>query len=59
MIEEIFKLLREYPGVGANTIAIVSASVGWILRNFIQLWFENYRSKKELKTFLKMKMVMP
>lgn len=51
MIDEIFKLLQEYPKAGATSIAIVSGSAGWLLRNVFQLIIENYRYSKELKTF--------
>lgn len=51
MIEDFFKLLQEFPKAGATLIAIISGSLGWLLRNFLQLLIENHRYNKELKTF--------
>lgn len=51
MIEQLFKLLQENPKFGAAVIAVVSASLSWLLRNIAQLIIDNYRYNKDLKTF--------
>ncbi len=48
---EIIELWKEYPKIGGTMIAIVSASIGWILRNIFQLIIENHKYKREIKTF--------
>lgn len=50
-MEELLNLLKTFPKVGAPTIAIVSGSLGWTLRNVFQIISDNYKYKKELKTF--------
>lgn len=43
--------LQEYPFIGGTAIASVSASLGWILRNFFDIFVENQRYKREQRTY--------
>lgn len=43
--------LKDYPGIGAASIAIVSGAMGWFIRNFVQFLIDKYKYNKELKTF--------
>lgn len=48
---EIFELLKDHPKTGGTIIAIVSASLGWVIRNIFQLITENFKYKRDIKTF--------
>ncbi len=43
--------LKDYPGIGGTTIAIVSGALGWSIRNLIQFFVDKSKYNKELKTF--------
>jgi hypothetical protein len=47
----LLDLLKDYPGIGATAIAIVSGTLGWFIRNLIQFYIDNSKYNKELKTF--------
>ncbi len=47
----LLDFLKDYPGIGATAIAIVSGALGWFIRNLIQFFIDNSKYKKELKTF--------
>lgn len=43
--------LKDYPGIGAAGIAIVSGALGWFIRNLVQFFIDKSKYNKELKTF--------
>ncbi|GGZ65582.1 hypothetical protein [Mesonia mobilis] len=45
------EFLRDYPGIGATSIAIVSGALGWTIRNLVQFFIDKSKYNKELKTF--------
>ena len=45
------EFLKDYPGIGATSIAIVSGAVGWSIRNLVQFFIDKSKYNKELKTF--------
>ncbi|TRZ42488.1 hypothetical protein [Robertkochia solimangrovi] len=45
------EFLRDYPGIGATSIAIVSGALGWSIRNLVQFFIDKSKYNKELKTF--------
>lgn len=47
----LLDFLKDYPGIGATAIAIVSGALGWFIRNLIQFFIDNSKYKKESKTF--------
>ena len=47
----LLDFLKDYPGIGATAIAIVSGALGWFIRNLIQFFIDNSKYNKELKTF--------
>jgi hypothetical protein len=48
---EFFDFLKSYPEIGAISIAIVSGSLGWILRNVAQFIMDRLKHRRELETF--------
>jgi hypothetical protein len=48
---DITRLLKDYPTESATAIATVFALLGWVGRNIFQIFIENRRYSKELKTF--------
>lgn len=50
-MEEIFNIIKEYPKVGVIGIATLSGSIGWLFNNLFQIYFENRRYKKEIRTY--------
>lgn len=50
-MEEIFNIIKEYPKAGAIGIATVSGSLGWLFNNLFQIYLENRRYKKEIRTY--------
>lgn len=48
---DITRLLTDYPTESATAIATVFALLGWVGRNIFQIFIENRRYSKELKTF--------
>tara|TARA_Y100001963_G_C6550316_1_gene339515 strand:+ start:17 stop:610 length:594 start_codon:yes stop_codon:yes gene_type:complete len=48
---KLLEFLRDYPGIGATTIAIVSGALGWSIRNLVQFFIDKSKYNKELKTF--------
>lgn len=45
------EFLKDYPGIGATSIAIVSGALGWSIRNLVQFFIDKSKYNKELKTF--------
>lgn len=45
------EFLRDYPKIGATSIAIVSGALGWSIRNLVQFFIDKSKYNKELKTF--------
>jgi DNA-binding ferritin-like protein (Dps family) len=45
------EFLKDYPGIGATSIAIVFGALGWSVRNLVQFFIDNSKYNKELKTY--------
>lgn len=50
-MDTILQFIKDYPVVGGTAIATTSASIGWILRNIFDIFIENKKYKRELKTY--------
>ena len=48
---DISNLIKQFPTEAMALIATTFTSVGWLSRNLFQLFFENRRYNKELKTY--------
>lgn len=48
---DISNLLKEFPIEGSTLIATTFALLGWILRNLFQVYIENKRYNKEIRTY--------
>lgn len=46
-----FDFLKDYPEIGAASIAIVFGALGWVIRNIVQFFIDKSKYNKELKTF--------
>lgn len=48
---EIVAIIEQYPKTSAIFIALFSGTIGWLLRNLIQLYIDSLKHKREIRTF--------